>query len=186
MRRLSEIHFASSNRFKYSEARQILEPHGIRLRFLRVRLEEIQSDSLRAISAAKAKDAFARLKRPVLVEDDGLFVDSLGGFPGPYSSYAHDTIGNRGILRLTGSPRTARFVSVITYCDGRTPKSFEASLEGRISRGRRGRGWGYDPIFVPRGSSLTFAQREDKNRISHRYLALQKFARWHRRLSSGR
>ena len=48
----------------------------------------------------KAQDAFSKCKKPLIVEDDGIFIDSLGGFPGPYSSYVHKTIGNKGILNL--------------------------------------------------------------------------------------
>lgn len=175
-----DLVFASSNRHKYSEARQILGSLGIKLGFFRCRLEELQSDSLAKIAAGKAKDAFSRCKRPVIVEDAGLFIDSLGGFPGPYSSYVQDTIGNRGILKLVGSKRSARFVSVVTYCDGRLLKSFDASVSGHISRRQSGSGWGYDPIFVG-SDSETFARSRLKNESSHRYRALKKFSSWYLR-----
>jgi len=62
---------------------------------------EIQSDSLSEIARLKALDAFSKCKKPIIIEDDALVVDSLGGFPGPYSSYVYDTIGNTGIVKLT-------------------------------------------------------------------------------------
>ena len=65
----------------------------------------------------KAQDAFSKLKKPVIIEDDGLFINSLDGFPGPYSSYVFKTIGNKGILNLLKNNRKAKFVSIITYCD---------------------------------------------------------------------
>ena len=62
------------------------------------------------------------VKHPLIVEDAGLFVDSLGGFPGPYSSYVLSTIGNSGILRLLGSIERPHFVQVIAYSSGRSLK----------------------------------------------------------------
>lgn len=172
------VSFASSNRRKFLEASAILGP-GIGLRFLRSSPEEIQSGSIRAISRHKARSAFARHGRRLIVEDDGLEIDSLGGFPGPYSSFVFGTIGNAGILRLVGRDRGASFVSVVTFCDGEDLVSFEARVAGRISRSARGRGWGYDPIFVPAGAGGTFAELGGrKNSVSHRYRALTKFAGW--------
>ena len=115
---MSDLAFVSSNPNKYREAEAILESFGVGIEFLRHGLSEIQSDSLEIIASAKALDAFSKFARPVLVEDAGLFIDSLGGFPGPYSSYVLDTLGCKGILALTGPDRAARFVSVVAYCDG--------------------------------------------------------------------
>jgi XTP/dITP diphosphohydrolase len=56
---------------------------------------------------------------------------------------------------------------------------FEGRTEGRISAKQKGKGWGYDPIFIPNGKNKTYAEMSDKNTISHRYRALQKFATWY-------
>lgn len=175
-----DLLLASSNGHKYSEARRILGGLGVRLGLLRCRLEEVQSGSLARISEGKARDAFARCGRPVIAEDAGLFVASLGGFPGPYSSYAFGTIGNRGILRLVGPDRSARFVSVVTYFDGRELRSFRGAVDGSIARRERGAGWGYDPIFVADGAG-PFSSRRAKDGSSHRRRALEGFARWYLR-----
>ena len=68
---------------------------------------------------------------------------------------------------------------MISYCDKKTTKSFESYLDGSISKKISGKGWGYDPIFVPSKSKLTFAKLKDKNEISHRYKALKKFSNWY-------
>ena len=167
-----------SNRHKFSEAKKILAAHDIELLFFACSLQEIQSNSFKMISQHKARHAFVLGKKPVIVEDGGLEIHSLNGFPGPYSSYVLETIGNKGILDLLGENRTASFVSVITYCDDTDVVSFEARSPGRISQTIRGRGWGYDPIFIPNGHTKTFAETEHKNSISHRYMALTKFSRW--------
>ena len=178
MRRSFDLYFASSNRHKYDEAKKILEKFGIRLGFFKFSAIEIQSDSITDIAKQKALDAYKKLRLPVLVEDDGLFVKSLGGFPGPYSSYVFTTIGNAGVISLVKRNRGAEFVSVIAFCNGKSVKIFEAHVKGKVATRQSGKGWGYDPIFVPKGTTKTYAQLSDKNTISHRYNALKKFASW--------
>ena len=128
---------------------------------------------------AKAKDAFSKFKKPIIIEDDGLFIDSIDGFPGPYSSYVFKTIGNKGILNLLKNNRKAKFVSIITYCDKTILQSFDGKLNGKISKTQKGKGWGYDPIFIPNNSKKTFAELNNKNELSHRYKALRKFSKWY-------
>ena len=179
MQQLFDLYFASSNRHKFQEAKKILNSFGVNLGFHKLNLEEIQSDSLIEIASKKAIQAFEKLKKPVIVEDDGLFIDSLGGFPGPYSSYVFKTIGNNGILHLLNRNRKAQFVSIISFCDAHNLKSFQAKITGSISKTQKGIGWGYDPLFIPNNSKKTFAELTNKNELSHRYKALQKFANWY-------
>ena len=179
MQKSFDLFFASSNIHKYREAKKILETFGINIGFLKNSLEEIQSSSLKVIAARKAKDAFSKYKKPVIIEDDGLFIESLDGFPGPYSSYVFKTIGNIGILNLLKNNRKAKFVSIITYCDEEILKSFDGQLDGIISKQQKGKGWGYDPIFIPKNSTKTFAEMNEKNNLSHRYKALKKFSSWY-------
>lgn len=179
MRKSFDLFFVSSNSHKYQEANTILDSLGINLGFLKSNLEEIQSNSLDAIAIAKARDAFSKFKKPVIIEDDGLFIDSIDGFPGPYSSYVFKTIGNKGILNLLKNNRKAKFVSIITYCDKTILQSFKGKLDGRISKIQKGKGWGYDPIFIPNNSKKTFAELNNKNELSHRYKALKKFSNWY-------
>ena len=179
MHKLSDLYFVSSNSHKYKESKIILESFGIKLGFLKFNLEEIQSSSLKEIAEKKAKNAFLKCKKPIIIEDDGLFIDSLNGFPGPYSSYVFKTITNKGILKLVSSKRKAKFVSIITYCDKNILESFIAKLDGTISKSQKGKGWGYDPIFVPKNSRKTFAEIDHKNELSHRFKALKKFSNWY-------
>ena len=174
-----DLYFVSSNKHKFHEAKKILSSFGIDLGFYKSELEEIQSDSIQQIASKKACNAFAKLKKPVIVEDDGLFINSLGGFPGPYSSYVFKTIGNSGILNLVKNNRSAKFVSIISFVDKNCSKSFEAKIDGRISKIQKGKGWGYDPIFIPVAKSKTFAELSNKNELSHRFKSLKKFANWY-------
>ena len=179
MHKSFDLFFVSSNIHKYQEAKKILDSFGINLGFFKSNLEEIQSNSIKDIALNKAKNAFSKCKKPLIVEDDGLFINSLKGFPGPYSSYVFKTIGNKGILDLLKQNRTAKFISVIVYCDEKTLKSFNAKLDGTVSKNQKGKGWGYDPIFIPKNSKKTFGELNNKNELSHRYKALKKFSNWY-------
>ena len=179
MQKSFDLYFVSSNNHKYQEAKIILDSFGIKLGFIKSTLEEIQSNSLKDIALYKAKDAFSKCKKPLIIEDDGIFIDSLNDFPGPYSSYVFKTIGNKGILNLLKQNRKAKFVSIIIYCDKHILQSFDAKIDGSISKSVKGKGWGYDPIFIPNNSQKTFAQLNNKNELSHRYKALKKFSKWY-------
>ena len=180
MQQSFNLFFASSNKNKYREVRKILEKFGINVDFFQSSLTEIQADSIKEIANKKVIDAFSKCKKPVIIEDDGLFIDALNGFPGPFSSYVFKTIGNKGILKLVKSKRNSKFQSIIAFCDKKKkPVIFEAVVNGKISKNLRGTGWGYDPIFIPNGKSKTYAELSNKNELSHRYQALKKFANWY-------
>jgi XTP/dITP diphosphohydrolase len=178
---LSELSFATSNENKFQEAERILSNLGIKLNFFKTTLEEMQSNNLSDIAEQKAINAYKLVQKSVIIEDDGLFIDSLNGFPGPYSSYVYDTIGNNGIMNLLADSkiRDAKFVSIIAYCDGDYGvKLFESSIPGKISSSIEKGGWGYDPIFIPDGESKTYANVYDKDKFSHRAASLTKFSNW--------
>ena len=181
MQQSSELFFASSNENKFQEAERILSNLGVQINFYKTILEEIQSNDLNDIAEKKAINAYDLIQKPVIIEDDGLFINSLNGFPGPYSSYAYDTIGNKGIMSLLENSQTrdANFVSIIAYCDNDYGvKLFESSIPGKISSVIEKGGWGYDPIFIPNGESKTYANVSDKDKFSHRSAALTKFSNW--------
>jgi XTP/dITP diphosphohydrolase len=176
------ITFASTNQNKFLEVQSILSTRNISVDFSQIRLVEIQSDSLEEIAREKAKTAFAKVGRQVIVEDDGLFIDNLGGFPGQYSSFVFRTLGNDGILKLLAgsAKRSAYFRSLIAFYNGITLSISDGRVDGRISDRVTEGGWGYDPIFVPDGTDLTFAElKKSKNEYSHRKRALEKFALWY-------
>ncbi|HEX2557059.1 MAG TPA: RdgB/HAM1 family non-canonical purine NTP pyrophosphatase [Nitrososphaera sp.] len=177
-----QIIFASANQNKYHEVQSILSAHGIAADFAQAELMEIQSESLEEIAKHKVNSAFSKIGRPVIVEDDGLFINALNGFPGQYSSHAFKTIGNAGILKLlAGSAnRSASFRSLIAFYNGKDLSISEGKVDGMISDNMTEGGWGYDPIFVPAGTSLTFGElKEKKNEYSHRKKALENFALWY-------
>lgn len=171
----------TSNEGKFRELEALAKGYGIELEWVRTPKWEIQSEDLAEIAKFSAEIAFSTLKEPVIVEDTGLFIDSLNGFPGPYTSYARKTIGLEGILKLMEgkNDRRARFVTYLAYADSINTKVFVGEVRGVIADSIRGsRGFGFDPIFVPEGSDKTFAEMdvEEKNKYSHRAKAFRAFA----------
>jgi XTP/dITP diphosphohydrolase len=185
-RRGGPVLFATSNLGKLEEARTILAPFGLAVEQYDGKGVEIQADTTEEVAAFASKGAALAAGRPVLVEDAGLCVDALNGFPGPFSAYAFKTIGAMGIIALLGpSPqkRTATFVSSMAYCEPlREPRLFEGRVQGTITTGPRGRkGFGFDPIFLPEGGAMTFGELtlKEKCAVSHRAAAMRKFAKWY-------
>jgi len=187
--KINKIYFASSNSYKYREIEPILSKYGIVSHFVRISIQEIQSESLYKIAKAKSTSAFEYLKGPVIIEDDGFYISSLKGFPGQYSSFIYKTLGNEGLLKLMKNKtnRKAYFVSVIAYNDGHTLKLFTGKTQGLLNRSATNGGWGFDPIFVPKNTSKTYGELSQVNRkslFSHRYKSLGKFSKWYMNTAS--
>jgi len=178
--------FATGNIHKFNEARHVLAEYKVATALLRVKASETQNDNIEKVAKASVVDTVERCRLPIFVEDAGLFIDTLNGFPGPYSSYVYRTIGTKGILKLMKEvkKRDAHFHSVVAFCDPKeSPKCFHGKVKGKISQEERGNsGFGFDPIFKPADScNKTFAEMttEEKNKFSHRAQALTKFAQWY-------
>jgi len=184
------IFFATNNVNKFDEARRVLAEYNVAVGMLRVKSLEIQSESLEEIAKASVLDAFDKCRLPIIVEDAGLFIDALNGFPGPYAAYAYKTVGNQGLLRLMKNikARRAHFESAVAYFSAelKSPVCFHGEVIGKIAdeetRGSGRSGFGFDPIFKPLSSSKTFAEMmiAEKNEHSHRARALRKFAEWYK------
>ncbi len=187
MQELTEFYFATHNDHKIEEATTVLAQYKIvvkklegfeKLEIQHVKLEKIAQSAL-ALIVQNTK------KKLVLVEDSGLFVHELNGFPGPYSSFVFETLGNEGILKLLdgGKSRKAEFRSSVSMgTDGKILATFSSVTEGTITTQVKGEsGFGFDPIFVPMWTNKTFSQMEmkEKNVYSHRAKALTKLALWY-------
>ncbi len=182
----TKITFISKNSGKAREAKFILEKFGMSIEVAPLEKVEIQADTSEKIATESARELIPRMGEGFIVEDAGLFVASLSGFPGPYSHYALETIGCEGILKLLGSTasREAYFESAIAFADsGGHVKTFLGRVNGKISNEVRGKeGFGFDPIFIPSGAARTFGELSlgEKSEISHRRRSLEAFAEWYR------
>jgi len=179
---LGELKFVTSNHHKFQEAEAILEEYGIEVKWVNLKYPELQADTLEEIVLHSLKWLRERIEGPFFIEDAGLFIHSLKGFPGPYSSYVFRTIGNEGILRLMKGikEREATFRSVIGLLIENKPYTFRGETHGYIADSVRGTLWGFDPIFVPRDmGGLTYAELGmRKNLVSHRRKSLEIMASW--------
>ncbi len=172
------IYFVTSNKGKYAEAKGIFG----NLEMKNIGYTEIQADTLEEVAAFGIREVSERLKGPVMIEDAGLFINALKGFPGVYSAYVQRTIGNAGILRLMQGQedRDAFFKSVVAYVEpGHEPVMFSGEVHGQIGFEQRGeKGFGYDPIFYVKEFSLGEMETDEKNRISHRGASMKALKHW--------
>lgn len=171
------------NPHKVDEVSAIMKPYGIDVLHLPLRRVEIQADTLEEV--ARYSLEVLNTYKPVAVEDSGLFINHFGGFPGPYSHYALETIGLPGIIKLMKGvkERRASFQSCVAFKGEGGIQTFRGVVEGRISEEIRGtQGFGFDPIFIPDevAGNETFGELDGdtKNRLSHRARSFRAFARW--------
>lgn len=170
-----EFCFVTSNKGKLKEAREIL---GRKIVAAGIDVEEIQALDVRDVVKDKAIRSYDLMRRPVMVEDTGLYIKGLNGFPGALIKWALKTIGNKGLCEMLGSKnRSAYSETAICLYDGKNAKIFTGRANGSISKSPKGNsGFGWDPIFIPDGRKQTYAEMgsAEKNRISGRSKALKK------------
>jgi len=180
--------FVTGNVHKFHEARAVLREFGISTAMLNLDTTEIQADNIDTIAKTSALEAAKESGMPIFVEDAGLSIDALKGFPGPYSSYVYRTLGTRGILKLMqgARERNAHFYSAVAFSDSgkaESAKCFIGKVDGKIVHKEQGKmGFGFDPIFAPSAEpDKTFAEitQQEKNKHSHRAEALRKFGSWY-------
>lgn len=177
---MKTLYFITSNKGKAIEAKTKFLETDVKIVQNDLGYPEIQADSLEEVALFGAEDVRKRFDQPFFLEDAGLFIDALGGFPGVYSAYVFYRIGCDGVLKLMDNvdKRKARFRSIIAYVEpGKKPRLFIGERIGTLSSRASGdHGFGYDPIFIPDGETRTFGQMEteEKNRFSHRGKSLEK------------
>lgn len=192
---MKTIILASKNKGKIKEIKELLDEYDLEIKSL-LDYEEIPDveetgETFHENAALKAKTIGDLLNYPVIADDSGLMIDALDGRPGIYSARyagepADDYQNNLKVLEemehVDEDKRDARFVAVLAfYRPGLEVIFSEGYCEGEITFGERGKhGFGYDPIFIPKGYTKTMAELKDyeKNIISHRAQALHQFKVW--------
>ncbi|MHA1449434.1 MAG: non-canonical purine NTP pyrophosphatase [Candidatus Hodarchaeales archaeon] len=179
MLNVSGLTFITSNDHKFAEARELFQKNSLELNRVKQTVVEIQADTLDEVASfSLKKDPSLAGHDNIFLEDAGLFVNALGGFPGPYSAFVLKTLGCKGILKLMSGvkDRTARFESSIAFRDhDGMYHYFKGITPGSIALSERGTEWGFDPIFIPDGESRTYAELGiEKAKYNHRVKSLQK------------
>lgn len=182
---------ASHNPGKVREIGDLLAPHGIETVAagdLHLPEPEETEDSFAGNAVLKARAAAGGSNLPALADDSGLVVDALGGAPGIYSArwagpdrdfgLAMERVWESVVDQGEDTPRDAHFACALALAwpDGHV-EAFEGRVEGRLVWPPRGdKGFGYDPMFEPRGHDITFGEMdpERKHAMSHRAAAFRK------------
>jgi len=180
---MTRIIFVTTNKGKLKEANAIGAEYNMEFVQNDCDLFEVQSNDIRQVAEESAKEAWKLIKKPLIVEDSGFFVSALKGFPGVYSAFVLKTIGVDGILKLMEGvkDRSGVMKSAVAFIDGSDMKIFLGQVEGTVSEKAKGEaGFGYDPIFMPKGATKTFGEDEAyKNRVSHRAQSIKAFCQWY-------
>lgn len=170
----SKVTFVTGNKNKVKEAERIL---GIRLDIADIDIKEIQTMEVEEVVEEKAKEAYSKVGKTVIVEDTGIYLEELNGFPGALIKWLLDSAGNEGICNIIRDNRNAIAKTCICLYDGKEAKTFCGSIKGTIPEKPRGTtNFGWDPVFIPEGHDRTFAEmsQEEKNSMSMRKRALEK------------
>lgn len=182
---MKRIYFLSSNREKIKEVKLHLKKFGIKAIGMKKEIDEDRFERQEDIAKEKARKAAKLVKKPVIVEDTGLYLKAYRNFPGINAKFVFNCIGLKGILKLLeGKDRKAYFKTIVAYCKPRgRPLTFTGICKGRISKKIMKPitpKVPYDSIFITKGEKRTFSQmtKEEKARYSHRAKAVEKFAKW--------
>ena len=174
------IYFITGNKNKLAEATQIIgDIKPFELQSQHIDLPEYQGEP-DDIAIAKCKEALRILDKPVLVEDTSLCFNAMKGLPGPYIKWFLEKLKPEGLHKMLNSyeDKSAYALCIFAYGEpGKEVRLFHGKTDGSIVEPRGPRNFGWDPVFLPDGKNLTYAEmpKEEKNLLSHRYKALKAF-----------
>ena len=180
-----ELLFITTNPHKVKEIKELAESESWNITIVQrtYKYPELQLDELEDVAKESAKyiQEKVAIQTPFFIEDSGLFIHALHGFPGPFSAFVFKKIGNEGILKLMagkqGEERKATFKTAVAYCEPHReePMIFVGMVEGKIADEIRGSGgFGFDPIFEFERKTFAEMSTEEKNKVSHRSRAFRK------------
>ncbi len=177
---MRKLLIATGNKGKIQELEDILKTP---LEIANIEIDEVQSMDLEYVSRRKTEEAFKVLKKPVITDDVGVFIEVWNNFPGPFVKYASDILGLKKILDLLKDEKTRNVIvrSAGSFHDGEKIHTFIGEVKGTIAPEERGTdGWGFDPIIIPNGETQTYAEMgfRKKNKLSHRRKAFDKLKKF--------
>lgn len=182
-----EILFITGNQSKLEEAINIAEKYSVKIIGKKMDLPEVMTMQEEEILIEKTKYAFEKLKKPLIIDDSGIYFKAYPNFPGVFSKFIIKLIGFDGISKLlTNKSRKAYFKCVIAFMDKNLnkPLLFEGKCKGKIAE-RISKvfdpNFEFNSIFIPEGENKTFSEMtiERRKKISHRAQALEKFLNWY-------
>lgn len=176
----------TGNQQKAFEIKRAVAQYGITVSHRSFDIPEIQAQTLEEVITNKVEQAYARIKRPVVVDDTGIFFQGYRHFPGVYCRFVFMNLGFKGLLKLMYPGQKAYFSSFLAFKGSakEAPVLFNGKCFGTLTTTIRGvvkQKMPYDTIFIPKGDTRTFAEMgiEDKQRYDHRSKAVKKFAQYY-------
>ncbi len=172
---MANITFITSNQ---SKADYLAKYLGHPIDHVKLDLDEIQSLDLKEIVEHKVRQAYEKIRKPVIVEDVSLEFSALNGLPGPFIKFFEKSLPFETICSMIdGKTRDATARCVFGYFDGKDLKLFEGSLDGQIAEKPSGEnGFGWDKIFIPQGYPVTRASLNEED-YQKTYSQLKPFAK---------
>lgn len=170
------ITLVTGNREKQKEIETII---GFPLAIESLDLAEIQSMNLEEVAMAKAREAYQRIGRPLIVDDVSFEVEALNGFPGPLVKWWENVVGYEAMVEfVNGKSPNVRAVAMAVYTDGKQWITAIGEWKGRLTARAGLDGFGFDFYMIPEGQDQTVAElgRAFKNEYSHRALCFRDLA----------
>jgi non-canonical purine NTP pyrophosphatase (RdgB/HAM1 family) len=176
------LYFITGSKYKFEQVKTILEPE-IKIEQLNMELDEIQEIDPHKVLEHKLNDAKNKHKGEFLVEDTSLCIDAFNGLPGPLVKWFIKGWGLSEIYKATKLLGTSSAVGkcIFGYFDGKETLFFEGEMHGDIAPVGKTDGFGWNPIFKPKGFDKVLSEmtHEEKIRIGMRQKALRKFKEWY-------
>jgi XTP/dITP diphosphohydrolase len=183
-----KVTFISTNKHKFKEVKDVLKEYPIDLEWLEMKYDEDHEDGIEETAKKAAEKLANELKKPIILEDTGLFFEAYPGFPGPAPKFIFNTLGYKGILKLLdGERRGAYFKTVAAYCKpNEKPVVFEGIMKGHFANEVFNEGkdvMPYDRFFIPEGFDKTISDMTiaEKTAISQRGKAFRAFGEFVKR-----
>ena len=185
-----KLYYATTNKHKVEEENEFFgKKYGFNIEIINPDFEilEIQADDCKKVAAFSAKYAADKLNIPILKSDSGIYIEALGGLPGPYNHYFDKQIGVEKFLELfkNETNRKVRLEHCFAYCEpGEEPIVFSGGGTGTISyeaRGTRGR-W-HDKFYIPDGETKTLSELREidyEKEATYWGDAKDQFAKWYK------
>ncbi|MCR4335156.1 MAG: non-canonical purine NTP pyrophosphatase [archaeon] len=175
----------TGNSHKVYEMSKILKEYGVKIKQIELEIFEPDFDSIEKIAKEKARQAFEKIKKPVIAEDTGVYFEGYNNFPGVMAKRIYLGIGFSGLLNLIKNAKNKKcyFKTAVAYFDGKKYKVFSGKLKGylldktvSLDKNRLP----YEKLFIPNGykKALVDIPLDEKNKISHRAIATRKLGEW--------
>ena len=180
------LYYITGNKNKIAIAEKFLKPLGIIFEPKNLDIEEIQSDNIDEVTIHKAKGAYSKLKKPLIVTDHFWSIPALGGFPGAYMKYINQWLTPQDFLNLmiNKNDRKAILTEMICYTDGQTIKTFSGTHVGMVLQKQQGEGLSTQTVISLSEDGISIARKlENDPSALDKGIVWEDFAKWYKNYS---